>query len=97
MHVYGRRGRFNQIAMIARGCNEKHENNLGKAFANTLEHDDQNLLKGKIVIWLSGKFGGCHPKVRVRNLQETLFSLSNFSSEIRCEFRVEPCWMLIKI
>ena len=45
MHVYGRGGRFNQIAMIARGCNEKHENNLGKASANTLEYDDQKLLK----------------------------------------------------
>ena len=91
MHVYGRGGRFNQIAMIAIGCNEKHENNLGKASANSLKYEDQKLWKCKIVIWLSGKFGGRHSKVWVRILQESLFSLSNFSSEIRCEFRVEPC------
>ena len=41
MHIYGRRGHTNQIAMIARGCNKKHENNFGKAAAITLEHDDQ--------------------------------------------------------
>ena len=46
MHVYGRGGHSNQIAMISRGYHEKHENNLGKAFAITLEDDDQkNKLK----------------------------------------------------
>ena len=43
MHVYGRGGHSNQIAMIARGYNEKHENNLGKASAITLEYDDQKM------------------------------------------------------
>ena len=31
------------ITMIARGCNEKHENNSGKASAITLEHHDKKL------------------------------------------------------
>ena len=44
MHVYGRGGHSNQIAMIARGCNEKHENNFGKAPAVVFESDDQKFL-----------------------------------------------------
>ena len=43
MHVYGRGGHSNHIAMIARGCNEKHENNSGKASAITLEYYDKKL------------------------------------------------------
>ena len=54
MHVFGRGGRSNQIAVTARSCNEKHENNLGKTFANTLEYDDQKLLVERIMIWFSG-------------------------------------------
>ena len=42
MHVNGRGGHSNQIAMLARGCNEKHENNFGKASAISLEPDNQN-------------------------------------------------------
>ena len=76
MHVCGRGGRSNQIAMIARGCNEKHENNLGKASANTLEYDDQKLLKWMIVIRLSGKFEGRYAEVRDRIPQETFFFLT---------------------
>ena len=66
MHVFGRRGRYNQIAMTARSCNEKHENNLGKTFANTLEYDDQKLHVKKIMIWFSGKTGRCHSEVGVQ-------------------------------
>ena len=65
MHVFGRGGRSNQIAVTARSCNEKHENNLGKTFANTLEYDDQKLLVERIMIWFSGKSGSCHPEVGV--------------------------------
>ena len=60
MHVYGRGGHSNQIAMIARGYNEKHENNLGKASAITLEDDDQKMDEKKILIWFSGRIGDCH-------------------------------------
>ena len=58
MHVFGRGGRSNQIAVTARSCNEKHENNLGKTFANTLEHDDQKLLVESITIWFVVKLRG---------------------------------------
>ena len=58
MHVYGRGGHSNQIAMMARGCNEKHENNLGKASATSLENDDQKFTARKFVIWFSGKIVG---------------------------------------
>ena len=44
---------------MARGCNEKHENNLGKASATSLEDGDQKPCVRKIVIWFSGKIGGC--------------------------------------
>ena len=43
MHIYGRRGQTNQIAMIARGCNEKHENKFGKASAFFLHSDNQKI------------------------------------------------------
>ena len=66
MHVFDRGGRSNQIAMTARSCNEKHENNLGKTFANTLEYDDQKLQVKKIMIWFSGKNGRCHSEVGVQ-------------------------------
>ena len=64
MHVFGRGGRSNQIAETARSCNEKHENNLGKTFANTLEYYDQKFV-GRIMIWFSGKTGRCHSEVGV--------------------------------
>ena len=70
MHVYGRRGHSNQIAMIARGCNEKHENNLGKASATS---DDQKLSVRKIVIWFSGKIVGLYSEVRVQIPQKKVF------------------------
>ena len=41
MHAYDRRGHSNQIAMLAGGCNEKHENNFGKVSAISLDYDDQ--------------------------------------------------------
>ena len=93
MHVFGRGGRSNQIAMTARSCNEKHENNLGKTFANTLEYDDQKLLVERILIWFSGKTGRCHSEVGVQ--VPTIFFLSIISLEIRCEFRLEHFKMLI--
>ena len=45
MHVYGTGGHSNQIAMLARGCNEKHENNIGKTSAFSLELDNQKFSK----------------------------------------------------
>ena len=63
MHVFGRGGHYNQIAMSARSCNEKHENNFGKTFANTLDYDDHKLWEKRIMIWFSGKSGSCHPEV----------------------------------
>ena len=55
MYVYGRGGHSNQIAMLAGGCNEKHENNIGKASAIFLEHDNQKFSLEIICIWFSGK------------------------------------------
>ena len=75
MHVYGRRGHSNQIAMIARGCNEKHENNLGKASATSLEHDDQKLSVRNIVIWFSGKIVGLYSEVGVQIPRNFFFSI----------------------
>ena len=75
MHVCGRGGRSNQIAMIARGCNEKHENNLGKASATTLEHDDQKSFVRKVVIWFSGKIVGLHSEVGVQIPRNFFFSI----------------------
>ena len=66
MHVFGRGGRSNQIAVTARSCNAKHENNLGKTFANSLEYDDQKLLVERIMIWFSGKTGRCYLEVGVQ-------------------------------
>ena len=65
MHVFGKGGHSNQIAMTARSCNEKHENNLGKTFANTLDYDNQKLQDKKIMIWFSSKIGRCHAVVGV--------------------------------
>ena len=95
MHVFGRGGRSNQIAVTARSCNEKHENNLGKTFANTLEYDDQKLLVERIMIWFSGKTGRCDSEVGVQVPSITSFFLSIISLEIRCEFRIEHFKMLI--
>ena len=95
MHVYGRGGHSNQIAMIARGCNEKHENNSGKASAITLEYYDKKLQKRRVMIWSSGRIGDCRPEVGVQYPWKTFFSRFNISSEIRCEFRIEHCKMLI--
>ena len=95
MHVFGRGGRSNQIAVTARSCNEKHENNLGKTFANTLVYDDQKLLVERIMIWFSGKTGRCHSEVGVQVPTITSFFLSIISLEIRCEFRIEHFKMLI--
>ena len=95
MHVYGRRGHSNQIAMIARGCNEKHENNSGKASAITLAYHDKKLQYRKVLIWSSGMIGDCPPNAGVQFLWKTFFSRFNISSEIRCEFRIEHCKMLI--
>ena len=75
MHVYGRGGHSNQIAMMARGCNEKHENNLGKVSATSLEHDDQKLPVKKIVIWFSGKIVGLFSEVGVQILRNFFFSI----------------------
>ena len=66
MHVYGRRGHSNQIAMMGRGCNEKHENNLGKASATSLENDNQKLFVRKFVNWCSGKILGHCSEVGVQ-------------------------------
>ena len=78
MHVFGRGGRSNQIAVTARSCNEKHENNLGKTFANTLEYDDQKLLVERIMIWSSGKTGKCHPEIGVQVPTMTSFFYLSF-------------------
>ena len=75
MHVYGRGGHSNQIAMTARGCNEKHENNLGKASATSLEYDDQKLSVRKIVVWFSGKMVGIYLDVGVQLPQNFFFSI----------------------
>ena len=74
MHVYGRRGHSNQIAMIARGCNEKHENNSGKASAITLAYHDKKLQNWNIPIWSSGRIGDCRPEVGVQFPWKTFFS-----------------------
>ena len=95
MHIHGRGGHSNQIAMTARDYNEKHENNLGKASAITLEYDDQKMDKRKFLIWSSGRIGDCHLEIGVRFPWKTFFSLFKISSEIRCEFRLEHCKMLI--
>ena len=85
MHVYGRGGHSNQIAMLARGCNEKHENNIGKTSAFSLEYDNQKFLKEMILIWFSGKIRDCHSEVGVRFSWKNFFSLFNISSEIKCK------------
>ena len=72
MHVYGRCGHSNQIVMIVRGCNEKHEN-LGKAHATSLENDDQKFPVKKIVIWFSGKIVGLYSEERVQIPQKKVF------------------------
>ena len=79
MHVYGRCGHSNQIVMIVRGCNEKHEN-LGKAHATSLENDDQKFPVKKIVIWFSGKIVGLYSEEGVQIPQKKFFSLFNISS-----------------
>ena len=94
MHVFGRGGHSNQIAMTARSCNEKHENNSGKTFANTLEYDNQKFQGKEIIIWSSGKIGRSHSEAGVRNPTVSFF-LSIISLEIRCEFRLEHFEMLI--
>ena len=73
MHVYGRGGHSNRIAMMARGCNEKHENNLGKAHATSLENDDQKFPVKKIVIWFSGKIVGLYSEEGVQIPQKKVF------------------------
>ena len=75
---FGRGGRSNQIAMTARSCNEKHGNNLGKTFANTLEYDDQKLQVEKIMIWFSGKTGMCYSKVGVQVPTIIFFFIDHF-------------------
>ena len=82
MHAYDRRGHFNQIAMLAGRCNEKHENNFGKVSAISLELDNQKFLKRMIWIWFSGKMRDCPSEVGVRFPEKTFFSLFNISSEI---------------
>ena len=76
MHVFGRGGRFNQIAVTARSCNEKHENNSGKTFTNTLEYNDQKFHGEEIIIWSSGKIGRSHAEVGVQN--PTVYGVSVF-------------------
>ena len=95
MHVYGRGGHSNHIAMMARGCNEKHENNFGKASAISLVYDNQKLPCEMILIWFSGKMRDCHSEVGVRFPWKTFFSLSNISSEIKCKLRLKHFKMLI--
>ena len=83
MHVYGRRGHSNQIAMLAGGCNEKHENNLGKVSAISLVVDNNKFPKRMIWIWFSGKMRDCHSEVEVRFPWKTFFSLFDISSQIK--------------
>ena len=60
---------------MARGCNEKHENNLGKASATSLEDDDQKLFVRKIVIWFSGKIVGLYSEIGVQVQRKFFFSI----------------------
>ena len=83
MHVFGRGGHSKQIAMSTRSCNEKHENNLGKTFANTLVYGDHKLWAKRIMIWFSGKTGRCHSEVGVQVPTITSFFLSIILLEIR--------------
>ena len=83
MHVYGRGGHSNQIAMMARGCNEKHENNLGKASSTSLEHDDHKLSIRKIVIWFSGKIVGLSSEVGFKSHKKFCFLYLTFHQDFK--------------
>jgi len=60
MQVYGRGGHSNQIAMLAKGCIVKHENNFEKASAFSLEPHNQKFSSKNFLIWFCGKIRDCH-------------------------------------